>query len=52
MYIDFSTFNVFENASKKFKILENAEDTFQFWNLELQFANRKKRQLMYNIVIV
>lgn len=29
MNIDFSTFNAFENAIK-FKILENAEDTFKF----------------------
>lgn len=29
MYTDFSNFNSFDNATK-FKILENAEDTFKF----------------------
>lgn len=42
VYIDFSTFNVFENAIKKFRILENSQDTFKFWILEKQFANRKQ----------
>lgn len=41
MYTDFSTFNVFENAIKKLKILENEKDTFKFWIPKSQFANKK-----------
>lgn len=42
VYTDFSTFYVFENATKKFRILENSQDTFKFWILEKQFANTKQ----------
>lgn len=35
MYIALSYFNVFEKAVKKFKILEDAEDTLKFQIPEL-----------------
>lgn len=43
MYIQFSNLTVFENAIKKFKMLENAENIFRLWIPKKQFASRKKK---------